>query len=466
MYLARQAPPPPPDFGPNALESHGKMILGITGGFTAFATLVVALRMYVRAVILKTMGPDDYVMIFATLCSVSAYVLFVGEVKYGVGEHFTNPHLLANYTQVLHWSYHHGWIIVVGISSVKLSIGFFLLRLVQKPLYKKFVIGWMIFLFVFTLACLGTLVFQCIPIDAAWDFSLRFDPNSKCYNLGVFRSIGLFNGAINIFTDFLFASLPIPVILSLKINMRTKISLICILGLGYFACVAAIIKEVVLSNFFKNTDNLFNNAFNIWNDIELNMGILAACLPALRPLFAKFLETAQTTLANSGIRSRPSMRQLRPKASQTLQRKKSNRKLRMYPTAEGPELLLSTKATNKSEDIGVQSVTSRTTTNSGVQVEGGMGLMSPEQEKTLWRQDSGASIESSNQLEKDIEVGESAGAMARAHLRREKERLDRRDTKARSRSRGRSTETTVVAQRRGDLGMGGILKTTEFSVTR
>lgn len=160
------------------------------------------------------------------------------------------------------------------------------------------------------------------------------------------------------------------------------------------------------------------------------------------------------------------MRQLRPKASQTLQRKKSNRKLRMYPTAEGPELLLSTKATNKSEDIGVQSVTSRTTTNSGVQVEGGMGLMSPEQEKTLWRQDSGASIESSNQLEKDIEVGESAGAMARAHLRREKERLDRRDTKARSRSRGRSTETTVVAQRRGDLGMGGILKTTEFSVTR
>ncbi|KAF4620180.1 hypothetical protein G7Y89_g14640 [Cudoniella acicularis] len=264
MYLARQTQPPDP--APVDLTSHGKTILGITGFFTVFATTVVILRMYVRAVILKKLGADDYVMIFASLCSVSAFVFFVSEVNLGVGEHIENPHLIANYTEVLHWTYHHGWIIVVGISSVKISIGFFLLRLVQKKWFKRCIVAWIVFLVVFTLACLGTLIFQCIPIEAAWDFSLRFDPDSKCYNLTVFRSIGLFNGAINIFTDFLFASLPIPVILSLKINMRTKLSLICILGLGYFACVSSIIKEVVLSNFFKNNDSFFNNAFNIWND--------------------------------------------------------------------------------------------------------------------------------------------------------------------------------------------------------
>lgn len=93
-------------------------------------------------------------------------------------------------------------------------------------------------------------IFQCIPIKAAWDFMLRLDPSTKCYSLSVFRSIGLFNGgmsplktthgkvtyrpiAINIFTDFIFATLPIPIILPLKIDMRSKISLVCILSLGY-----------------------------------------------------------------------------------------------------------------------------------------------------------------------------------------------------------------------------------------
>jgi hypothetical protein len=41
------------------------------------------------------------------------------------------------------------------------------------------------------------------------------------------------NSAINIFTDFVFATLPIPVIWPLQINMRTKITLLCILSLGY-----------------------------------------------------------------------------------------------------------------------------------------------------------------------------------------------------------------------------------------
>lgn len=76
-------------------------------------------------------------------------------------------------------------------------------------------------------------VFQCLPVNAAWDFTVKMDPTTKCYSISIFRSIGLFNGSINIFTDFVFASLPIPIILPLQINMRTKVSLIAILSLGY-----------------------------------------------------------------------------------------------------------------------------------------------------------------------------------------------------------------------------------------
>lgn len=61
---------------------------------------------------------------------------FVEEVQLGVGEHWNNPHVMGNFQEILRWSYYHSWILVIGISSVKISVGFFLLRLVQGKWYK------------------------------------------------------------------------------------------------------------------------------------------------------------------------------------------------------------------------------------------------------------------------------------------------------------------------------------------
>ena len=74
--------------------------------------------------------------LLSRLCSAAVYVCFVAEVKLGAGEHMSNPQLLGNLTLISHWTYFHSWILVVGISSVKISVGFFLLRLVQGKWYK------------------------------------------------------------------------------------------------------------------------------------------------------------------------------------------------------------------------------------------------------------------------------------------------------------------------------------------
>jgi hypothetical protein len=52
-----------------------------------------------------------------------------------------------------------------------------------------------VFLFIFTLACLGTIIFQCLPVRAIWEMELQ-PPfrNARCYSNSVYRSIGLFNG--------------------------------------------------------------------------------------------------------------------------------------------------------------------------------------------------------------------------------------------------------------------------------
>ncbi|RDL36492.1 uncharacterized protein BP5553_05844 [Venustampulla echinocandica] len=449
MYLARQASPP--DFGPPpSNESHGQMILGITGFFTAFACMAVLLRMYVRVVMLKRMGADDYVMIVAMLCSFTVFVFFVVEVNLGVGQHFGNPHFMSNFTEIVHWSYHHGWILVVGISSVKISVGIFLIRLVQKKWYKRCIIAWIVFLVIFTVACVGTLIFQCIPIRAAWDFMLRLDPNTKCYSIDVFRSIGLFNGAINIFTDFVFATLPIPVILPLKIDMRSKISLVCILSLGYFACAAAIVKEQLLSNFFENIDNYFNNAFNIWNDVELNVAILAACLPALRPLVASFLDTT-TSVRNSDLRTR-----IRNKNFQSRHRN-------FHYIMQKDEKDLS----GHNKEIELSTMPSRSTmTASPIFVDTGVKgtedgpILYEERERVLYRHDSGTTLVGSSPTDKldkimeaeDSDSGYREGGVERAYLRSETGRIFRRERSPPRRAR--------------DINSGGILKTMEVSVTR
>lgn len=49
------------------MSTNAAQILAINGAFAGFAVVVVLLRVYVRAVMLKTMGIDDYLMMGATV---------------------------------------------------------------------------------------------------------------------------------------------------------------------------------------------------------------------------------------------------------------------------------------------------------------------------------------------------------------------------------------------------------------
>jgi hypothetical protein len=82
---------------------------------------------------------------------------------------------------------------------------------------------------------LQTILFSCVPIRASWDHAS--EPNAKCFDNNLFTAIGMFNSVINILTDILFASLPIPMVWTLQVNIRTKLTLLAILSLGYLYVV-------------------------------------------------------------------------------------------------------------------------------------------------------------------------------------------------------------------------------------
>lgn len=51
----------------------------------------------------------------------------------------------------------------------------------------------LVFLVAFTLACVGALVFQCVPVEAVWNFELKAQAN--CFSGETYTSIGLFNSS-------------------------------------------------------------------------------------------------------------------------------------------------------------------------------------------------------------------------------------------------------------------------------
>ena len=81
--------------------------------------------------------------------------------------------------------------------------------------------------------------------------------------------------------------LPIPVVWRLQLNRRTRISLAVVLSLGWFACIAAILKLYKQTHYhFGDNDQNLHDTFFVWSFVELSIGIIAASLPMLKPLLA------------------------------------------------------------------------------------------------------------------------------------------------------------------------------------
>ncbi|KAJ4288002.1 hypothetical protein N0V90_012018 [Kalmusia sp. IMI 367209] len=261
-------------------------------------------RIYVRVFILKMFGIDDWLMIMAMALSITTTALFIKVVTLGMGRHFPEAFPMENIGDYFKYLYVYAILIIFAYSFIKLSIGFFLLRLADRTRWRRFLQATLIFLVCFTIASTMAIIFQCIPVRAAYDLALK-PPygNAKCYPIDVFKNIGVFNSSINIATDLLFALLPIPIVWKLQVNVRTKLGLAFCMGLGLFASATAIYKVPMQYHFFEETDFTGHGSwYYIWQQVEMNIGITAANLPTLKPLFATFF-TSLRTMASYGSRN-------------------------------------------------------------------------------------------------------------------------------------------------------------------
>ncbi|KAI9646399.1 hypothetical protein NHQ30_004391 [Ciborinia camelliae] len=268
------------------MESYGPSILATTILFLVLGVVVVSLRYYTRVVIRKTIGHDDFLILFALgLYIVMASLLIVG-VQRGIGQHKKGMD-----TDDIVESSKYVWLTVLiyinVVTAVKASYATCLLRLtVASPCAYALWAGLAINVILCFIASFY-LIFNCQPISYAW---MQGDSTVDGYcNYDSADSLGYAWAGLSLGLYLLFTLIPVALVWDMQMHIKTKTFVVTVLGLGLFAGVACAVRIGVFAVDLDYTDPLYSIApMLIWSVVEAGLGIVASCIATLRPLLRHY----------------------------------------------------------------------------------------------------------------------------------------------------------------------------------
>ncbi|KAJ5958330.1 uncharacterized protein N7479_005480 [Penicillium vulpinum] len=278
---------PTPNYVDPPTRGHGVLIVNIICLILAF--LVVSLRLYTRLRITCSAGVDDVLIIIGLVFAIAmATVTSIATENFGMNRHIWDIELSHLVTiQKLNLCFQ----ILFSLSSsfTKISLLWFCRRLLGKGNFVLY--NWTFILAIVFVGASSVLfalisIFQCSPIRAYWQISPT-EPY-HCMNAG---AIVFSASVINIFTDFLVTTLPMPLIWSLKLPTRQRLAVISIFALGVIVNVAGSVRTVYV---WKSLVTGYDATWLGWPvpiaaAVEISLGLICSSAPALRPLIAAFL---------------------------------------------------------------------------------------------------------------------------------------------------------------------------------
>ncbi|KAK3902511.1 hypothetical protein C8A05DRAFT_44087 [Staphylotrichum tortipilum] len=199
----------------------------------------------------------------------------------------------------------NSWIAIgiwgLAMTCIKISIALTLLRIQGKER------GWRIFLY--TLMAIQTiygvgnvffnLVIACRPLEAAWT---PFMPG--CVSTEVMSGVSNTGSAINITTDVLLSLSPATFLRKLNRPLRERIFVCVLMGMGLFASISSIVKTVIIIRDWSHIASLpdfWATSVSIctWTAMEQLLGVLAACVPAMKGIFQECLGAVGVSLTEN-----------------------------------------------------------------------------------------------------------------------------------------------------------------------
>ncbi|KAI9046882.1 hypothetical protein LZ554_008960 [Drepanopeziza brunnea f. sp. 'monogermtubi'] len=268
---------------------------GVAGLFLGLTWGTAVLRIYVRAVMAKNFGLEDWLAISALFLFTSTAVFALLGINESMGLPYKEVMAIApqNYTPAMMWWFAVELSYVTATCVLKLSIGVFLLRIAVKEWHRICLYLTMGLVLLFSVGYLFFLVFQCSPVDFFW---LQFSQKpGTCVNPDIVGALTYTHSGLNASADIILAFLPVHIVSQLHMNLRTKITVSLILSLGMIACIAVIIRIPYIKILVDNSHDFlyYSTDVVIWSAIEPGLAITAANMATLRPLFSVCLSRSK-----------------------------------------------------------------------------------------------------------------------------------------------------------------------------
>ncbi|RMY53471.1 hypothetical protein D0865_05238 [Hortaea werneckii] len=127
----------------------------------------------------------------------------------------------------------------------------------------------------------GTLL--CRPVRKLWDPQVQ---GGACMSA---EKYWVSVAGLDIALDGLVLVLPLPGIWGLRLPRRQKGGLVMVFLLGFFVCAVSVVRLLTVFLVARTGDLVQSGVWNIiWSAVEANVGIVCACLLALKPLVGRW----------------------------------------------------------------------------------------------------------------------------------------------------------------------------------
>lgn len=171
----------------------------------------------------------------------------------------------------------------LNLAVLKLTLLLFYLRIFPSQKLRWLLWGTVAFDVLFGASFVIAVLAQCTPIDFFW-FRWDGEHQGHCVNI---NAIGWSNAAISIALDLWMLALPLSQLRALRLHWKKKVAVALMFVVGTFVTVVSVLRLGALVE-FAGTANPTQDNYDVqfWSTVEINVGIICACLPAMRQLLA------------------------------------------------------------------------------------------------------------------------------------------------------------------------------------
>ncbi|KAI0180667.1 hypothetical protein GGR52DRAFT_521182 [Hypoxylon sp. FL1284] len=191
-----------------------------------------------------------------------------------------------------------------ALGFIKLSVTFLYWHLFAQVKFRRFLIVWMVVITAWATAFILAGLLECGSHLSA----LFGQPQEYLDHCGSAIPSGWALVGSDVGTDLITLLIPVPVVLGLQMSTHRKVLTLLTFMIGALSVAASAVKAYIYISaslgLFTEDAILILTGLSVWNLIEVQVGIIAACGPTLRSILSRLVAT-NVSLASKLWSSKP-----------------------------------------------------------------------------------------------------------------------------------------------------------------